>query len=116
MPVKIKSSPTIQTLSQSEFIQETAQIQSIPKAKIAEALKILRVGLKDVLKQQKSVRLFEIGHFKVHYQIDREGRNPRTGEKLKIPGHFALKVMPSITLKNSVKASTRDGGKNAKKK
>ena len=114
MPVKTKSSPTIQTLKQSEFIQEVAQVHTIPKSKITEALNIIRLGLKSVLNQQKSVRLFEISHFKVYYQSDREGRNPRTGEKLKIPGHFALKVMPSMTLKNVVKASTKDGGKKAK--
>ena len=50
-----------------------------------------------------AVQLIGFGTFKVVWNKAREGRNPSTGEKLKIKASKAVKFLVSSTLKKSVK-------------
>lgn len=100
MPTK---KPAIPMLSQSEFITEVAKSQSTTKTAVYNAIKLLKLGATDVLKQHKSFRLFEFALFNIVERGARTVRNPQTGEKLTIPKQFEASVRLSRKLKNAVK-------------
>ena len=50
-----------------------------------------------------SITLTGFGSFKVAKRAARKGRNPRTGQEIKIPASKVVKFTPGKALKNSVK-------------
>ncbi|MHC4390170.1 MAG: HU family DNA-binding protein [Planctomycetota bacterium] len=80
------------------------------KAEADRALGAVIDGIKAGLKKDTKVQLVGFGTFEVKSRKARTGRNPQTGEKLKIPASKTVGFRPGKTLKDSVK-----GGKRSKK-
>ena len=95
--------PKPQTLSQSEFITEVAKSQNVHKIEVYNAIKLIKLGAADVLKQCKSFRLHEFATFNISEVKGREVRNPRTGDKSNIPAYIGLRIKPSRKIKDAVK-------------
>lgn len=55
------------------------------QAKATKALEIVLAGIQHVLKEEKHLRFLGFGTFSVQNIAAREGRNPRTGDKINIP-------------------------------
>jgi DNA-binding protein HU-beta len=58
--------------------------------------------LAETLKKGDSVAITGFGSFKVVERKARKGRNPRTGEEIKIPASKAVKFTPGKSLKESL--------------
>lgn len=63
------------------------------------AIKNVLTALEEVIVKEGGARI--IGHFtfELKERPEREGHNPKTGEKMTIPAHKALVVRPSAELK-----------------
>jgi len=59
-------------------------------------------GISSALEKGDSVSLLGFGSFKVVERSAREGRNPRTGEKIQIPASKGVKFTPGKPLKQRV--------------
>jgi DNA-binding protein HU-beta len=59
-------------------------------------------GISSSLEKGDSVSLLGFGSFKVVERSAREGRNPRTGEKIQIPASKSVKFTPGKPLKQRV--------------
>ncbi|UCF85598.1 MAG: HU family DNA-binding protein [Desulfobacteraceae bacterium] len=59
-------------------------------------------GISSALENGDSVSLLGFGSFKVVERSAREGRNPRTGEKIQIPASKNVKFTPGKPLKKRV--------------
>ena len=83
-------------MPKAEFIEKIANDTDIPKstAKIAfdSTLDAIKKGLKT---RNSKVTLVGFGTFKTVYRKTRMGRNPQTGEKIKIKGRNAVTFKPS---------------------
>lgn len=110
MPVRKPKTPPI---NQAEFIAEVAKSQNTSKRAVHSALKLIKQGIADVLKQRKSFRLHEFASFNIVDVKEREMRNPQTGDKSIIPAHDVLRIKPSDNLKNAIKG-TQEPEKRAK--
>lgn len=86
-------------MTKAELIEKIAEDAGIPKttAKIAfdSAIDSIKKGLK---KKNSRVTLVGFGTFKNVYRKTRMGRNPQTGEKIKIKGRNAITFKPSKTI------------------
>lgn len=86
-------------MTKAEIIEKIASDAGIPKstAKVAfdSALDSIKAGLK---KKGSKVTLVGFGTFKTVYRKTRMGRNPKTGEKIKIKGRNAVTFKPSKNL------------------
>jgi len=81
------------------IVQKTAMAKKMLPKQLIQCLKKL---LKHYLKEEKFV-LTGFGTFKVNRRAAREGRNPKTGEKLQIPATNVPKFKPGKGLKDAVK-------------
>lgn len=54
------------------------------------------------IKKDKAVQLIGFGTFKVSKRNARQGRNPKTGETIKIAASKSVRFSPSTTLKGSL--------------
>lgn len=55
------------------------------------------------------VRIHGFGAFKTAERSARTGRNPRTGESVKVPARRVVRFAASTTLSSSLKSSSRGG-------
>ena len=86
-------------MNKAELIAKIAQDADIPKATAKIAFESVFVSIMEGLKKKNSrVTLVGFGTFKKVYRKTRMGRNPKTGEQIKIKGRNAVTFKPSKIL------------------
>lgn len=86
-------------MTKAELIEKISKDADIPKATAKVAFESMFDGIKNGLKKRNSkVTLVGFGTFRNVYRKTRKGRNPQTGEIIKIKGRNAITFKPSKTL------------------
>ena len=86
-------------MTKAEMIETIAKEADISKAAAAKAYDSFLDGIKGGLKTRGSkVTIVGFGTFKKVYRKTRKGRNPRTGEQIKIKGRNAVTFKASKNL------------------
>lgn len=88
-------------MTKTELIHEMAGVLESQKDARA-AMESLLANITAELKKSNSVTLTGFGTFKVSKRKARNGRNPRTGEKIKIKSRNVAQFMPGKALKEAV--------------
>lgn len=89
-------------MNKGELIEAVAKVVS-SKKEAAAAVETVISSIKASLKKGKPVTLVGFGTFKVVKRKARTGRNPRTGETIKIPAKNIPVFKPGSELKAAVK-------------
>ncbi len=89
-------------MNKSDLIDAIAQSANITKAEAGDALDGALSAIKDALSRNDSVTLVGFGTFKVGERAARTGRNPRTGEAIKIEAARVPKFTAGKALKDAV--------------
>ena len=89
-------------MNKTELIEHIATSADISKAAAARALDSLIVAVKATLKKNGAVSLVGFGTFSVGKRAARTGRNPRTGEAIKIKAAKVPKFKAGKALKDAV--------------
>jgi DNA-binding protein HU-beta len=89
-------------VNKSELVEHIAKQADISKAAAARALDALIGGVKSTLKKNNSVSLVGFGTFSVTKRAARSGRNPRTGDVIKIKAAKVPKFRPGKALKDAL--------------
>ena len=86
-------------MTKAKLIEKIAKDAGIPKTTAKIAFESTFEGIKSGLKKRNSkVTLVGFGTFKKIYRKTRMGRNPQTGEQIKIKGRNAITFKASKTL------------------
>ncbi len=89
-------------MNKSELIDHIATQADISKAAAGRALEAMLGGIQSTLKKGRSVSLVGFGTFSVTKRAARSGRNPRTGEAIKIKASKVPKFRPGKALRDSL--------------
>lgn len=89
-------------MNKSELVEHIASSADISKAAAEKALNAFVSGVKAELKNGGSVAILGFGTFSVGKRAARTGRNPRTGEELKIKASNVPKFTAGKGLKDAV--------------
>lgn len=89
-------------MNKTDLIEHIAKNADISKAAAGRALDALMSGVKFTLKKGGSVTLVGFGTFAVAKRAARTGRNPRTGEAIKIKAAKLPKFRPGKALKDAL--------------
>ncbi|MFC3110662.1 HU family DNA-binding protein [Undibacterium arcticum] len=89
-------------MNKTELIEHVANTADISKAAATRALDAMIGAVKTTLKKNGSVTLVGFGTFSVGKRAARTGRNPRTGEAIKIKAAKVPKFKPGKALKDAV--------------
>ena len=89
-------------MNKNELIAAVADITGLTKADADKAVDAVLDSITGALKKGKEVRLVGFGTFKVAKRAASEGRNPRTGETIKIPASKRPKFTAGKALKDAV--------------
>ncbi|HFB2048592.1 MAG: HU family DNA-binding protein [Hyphomicrobiaceae bacterium] len=89
-------------MSKREIIDAISESAEITKEKAAIVLHALTCYVFETLKKGEEVNFAPLGKFKVADRAARDGRNPMSGEKIKIPASKVPKFTASKQLKDEL--------------
>lgn len=89
-------------MNKSELITETALKTGMTRKDTERVLNVAFELMTQELANSESVKISGFGIFSVKERMERYGRNPRTGEMLKIPAVKAVQFRPGKALKEAV--------------
>jgi nucleoid DNA-binding protein len=88
-------------MNKADLVNEVAKIVGTKKEALA-AVDCIFDTITKTLKKKGDVTLSGFGTFKVSKRKARTGRNPRTGEEIKIKAHNVPKFSPGKSLRDAV--------------
>ncbi|NQW10919.1 MAG: HU family DNA-binding protein [Alphaproteobacteria bacterium] len=89
-------------MNKNDLVAAVADDAGISKADAAKAVDSVLDSVTSALKKGDDVRLVGFGTFSVADRAASEGRNPRTGEKIKIPASKQPKFKAGKGLKDAL--------------
>ena len=89
-------------MSKQDLVNFMAEETGLTKADATRALDALMKGVTEGLKKEGKVTLTGFATFEVKAKAAREGRNPRTGETVKIAARNAVAVKAGSKLKDAL--------------
>lgn len=89
-------------MSKQELVEKMAEKAGLTKADATRALDAFTATIAEALKAGDKVSLVGFGTFATSKRAAREGRNPRTGETVKIAARTAVVFKAGSKLKESV--------------
>ena len=89
-------------MTKADLIEKVAQNAAITKKDAAAAVNAVFDVIIDTLVKGEKLTILGFGTFETRERAARMGRNPATGEKLKIPAAIVPAFKPSKVLKEKV--------------
>ncbi len=90
-------------MTKAELVAKVAEGVGLKKVEAEKAISTLLTTVKDVLKKEGRMALTGFGTFAVAKRKARTGRNPQTGQPIKIKAGKVVKFRPGKDLKNFIK-------------
>ena len=90
------------TMNKDSLISSIAEISGLSKTDSTRALDGMVQSIQKGLKEGKKISLTGFGTFSVADRLAMDGRNPRTGESIKIPARKVPKFSAGKTLKEAI--------------
>jgi len=90
-------------MNRADLVEKIAAGTKLSKADATRVLDVMVGSIKESLKKGQKVTLVGFGTFSVSNRKERTGRNPRTGETVKIPTMKTPKFVATRGLKDAVK-------------
>ena len=98
-------------MNKTELVEVISSKAEITKAEAGKVLGAALDGIIEGLAKDGKVTLVGFGTFEVRTRSARTGRNPRTGEKIKIAASKAPAFKPGKALKDKVNTPAKKKGK-----
>lgn len=87
------------TVTKADIVEKVYQKIGFSKKEASELVEMVFGTLKNVLQNGEKVKISGFGNFVVRGKNERIGRNPQTGEQIKISARRVLTFRPSQVLK-----------------
>ena len=89
-------------LTKEQLISDIAEAIDTPKSTVRASLEQLSEIVSDALENGDEITLPGIGKLKVSERPARNGRNPKTGEALRIAAKKVVKYVPAKALSDAI--------------
>lgn len=89
-------------MSKTDLVNFIAEETGLTKADSSRALEAVMNGVIKGLKEEEKVALTGFCTFSAVKKAEKEGRNPRTGEKVAIPARVAVTIKAGSKLKDAL--------------
>lgn len=89
-------------MNKNELVASMAEKTGLKKSEVEKVLKAFTETVTETLKANDKIQLVGFGTFETSVRPAREGRNPRTGETMKIAKSVAPKFKAGKALKDAI--------------
>ena len=100
-----------ETVTKADIVDNLANEHELSKRQAGEIVDLILDDITTALKQGEKVQLIPFGSFVVRERRARTGRNPQTGEVLKIAARKVPAFTPGKGLKDAVGGAKRAGAR-----
>lgn len=90
-------------MNKSELVKSVAEKADLSRKDATDAVDAVFSAITEALSKDEKVQLVGFGSFEVRSRAERKGRNPQTGEEIKIPATLIPAFRPGKTLKDAIK-------------
>ena len=87
-------------MTKAEIVETIYERVGFSKKESADLVETVFSIIKDTLATGEKVKISGFGNFVVRQKNERKGRNPQTGEEIRLPARRVLTFKPSLVLKN----------------
>ena len=87
------------TITKADIVEKVYETIGFSKKEASELVELVFAELKRTLQSGEKVKISGFGNFVVRGKSERVGRNPQTGEQIKISARRVLTFRPSQVLK-----------------
>ncbi len=87
------------TVTKADIVEKVYEKIGFSKKEASELVELVFNSLKETLHKGEKVKISGFGNFVVRAKNERNGRNPQTGEQIKISARRVLTFRPSQVLK-----------------
>lgn len=87
------------TVTKADIVEKVYEKIGFSKKEASELVELVFNSLKETLHKGEKVKISGFGNFLVRGKSERNGRNPQTGEQIKISARRVLTFRPSQVLK-----------------
>lgn len=98
----MKKNTNIESMRKNDLIEAVSKKTGLKKTDATQAVETVLNSVIEAVAKGTDVRLFGFGTFTLAKRIARQGRNPRTGEVLKIPAMKLPRFKPGKVFKEAV--------------
>ena len=93
-------------MTKSELIERLAdKTRHVPAKDVELAIKEMLEQMAQTLQRGERIEIRGFGSFSLHYRAPRVGRNPKTGETVKLDGKYVPHFKPGKELRERVNES-----------
>jgi integration host factor subunit alpha len=97
------------TMTKADIVEKVYQKIGFSKKESSELVEMVFNCLKDTLQAGEKVKISGFGNFLVRDKKERIGRNPQTGDQIKISARRVLTFRPSQVLKAMLNGESLEG-------
>lgn len=90
-------------MNKSELVKSVAKKADLSRKDATDAVDAVFSAITEALSKDEKVQLVGFGSFEVRSRAERKGRNPQTGDEIKIPATLIPAFRPGKTLKDAIK-------------
>lgn len=91
------------TVNKKNIVDQVSERVGLTKKDAGEATETVLNVIKESLEKGDRVNIINFGSFEVRERAPRTGRNPQTGEEIKIPAHQTPAFKPGKLLRDAVR-------------
>lgn len=93
-------------MTKSELIEYIAEKHNqLPQRDVELSVKLLLDYMSDILSSGERIEIRGFGSFSLHYRAPRMGRNPKTGEPVRLEGKYVPHFKPGKEMRDRVNDS-----------
>ncbi|PKG97425.1 integration host factor subunit beta [Paraglaciecola sp. MB-3u-78] len=90
-------------MTKSELIERLAdKMRQVPSRDVESSIKVMLEQMAQTLQKGERIEIRGFGSFSLHYRAPRVGRNPKTGETVKLDGKYVPHFKPGKELRERV--------------
>ena len=89
-------------MNKADLVDRIAASADISKTQATAMIEALIDSISSAMKKGERVTLMGFGTFAISHHKARNGRNPQTGDLIKLPARSAARFLPSSELKKAV--------------
>ena len=89
-------------MTKKEMAKAIAEEMGLPQIQAQEIVQRVFDGITETLVQEGRIELRNFGVFEVKHRKPRKARNPRTGEKVKVPARLVVTFRPGREMEERV--------------
>ena len=90
-------------MTKSELIERLAdKMRQVPSKDVESSIKEMLEQMAQTLQKGERIEIRGFGSFSLHYRAPRVGRNPKTGETVKLDGKYVPHFKPGKELRERV--------------